>query len=66
MMWLAGNFAMVGALLLAASAWRREDDARQRRLEDREDRQATRPGDPSGAVKGSPSDSQSSIPPSRL
>jgi putative copper resistance protein D len=66
MMWLAGNFAMVGALLLAASAWKREDDARQRRLEDREDRQATRPGDPSGAVKGSPSDAQSSIPPSRL
>ena len=66
MMWLAGNFAMVAALLLAASAWKREDDARQRRLEEREDRQATRPGDPSGAVKGSPSDSQSSIPPSRL
>ena len=52
--------------LLAASAWKREDDARQRRLEDREDRQATRPGDPSGVVKGSPSDAQSSIPPSRL
>jgi cytochrome c oxidase assembly factor CtaG len=66
MMWLAGNFAMVAALLLAASVWKREDDARQRRLEEREDRQATRPGDPSGAVKGSPSDSQSSIPPSRL
>lgn len=66
MMWLAGNFAMVVAMLLVASAWKRDEDARQRRLEDREDRQATRPGDPSAAVKGSPSDSQSSIPPSRL
>jgi hypothetical protein len=66
MMWLAGGFAMVVALLLVASAWKRDEDARQRRLEDREDRQATRPGDPSGAVKGRPSDSQSSIPPSRL
>lgn len=65
-MWLAGNFAMVAAMLLAASAWKRHDDDRQRRLEDREDRQATRPGDPSAAVKGSPSDSQSSIPPSKL
>lgn len=66
MMWLAGNLAMVVAMLLVASAWKRNEDARQKRLEDREDRQATRPGDPSAAVKGSPSDSQSSIPPSRL
>jgi putative membrane protein len=37
MMWIAGNLALVIAMLLVAAMWKREDDERQRRLELRED-----------------------------
>jgi putative copper resistance protein D len=37
-MWLVGNLALVVAMLVVAAAWKRDDDARQRRIEDREDR----------------------------
>jgi hypothetical protein len=36
-MWLVGNLGMMIAMLLVAAAWKRDDDARQRRLEDRSD-----------------------------
>lgn len=35
MMWLVGNLALVVALLVVAAAWKRDEDARQRRLEAR-------------------------------
>jgi putative membrane protein len=35
MMWLVGNLALVLAMLIVATAWKRDDDARQRRLEAR-------------------------------
>jgi putative membrane protein len=35
MMWLVGNLALVVAMLIVAAAWKREEDARQRRLEAR-------------------------------
>jgi hypothetical protein len=35
MMWLAGNLSLVVAMLVVAAAWKREEDARQRRLEAR-------------------------------
>jgi len=38
MMWLVGNLALVLAILLVAAAWKRDEDARQRRVEEREDR----------------------------
>jgi len=38
MMWLVGNLALVLAILLVAVAWKRDEDARQRRVEEREDR----------------------------
>ena len=41
MMWILGNAAMVLAIIAVASRWRRDEDARQRRLEEREDRAAT-------------------------
>jgi cytochrome c oxidase assembly factor CtaG len=75
LMWLAGNLVLIAAMLAVAVAWKRHDDAAQRRAEQREDRrspsqrddaQATRPGEPSGAEKGRPSASQASMPPSRL
>jgi len=37
LMWLVGNLGMMIAMLLVAAAWKRDDDARQRRLEDRSD-----------------------------
>lgn len=37
MMWVAGNLALVIAMLLVAASWKRQDDERQRRLEMRED-----------------------------
>ena len=37
MMWIAGNLALVVAMLLVAAMWKRHDDERQRRLEMRED-----------------------------
>ena len=40
LMWLAGNLAMLIAMLLVAAAWKRDDDTRQRRIEEREDRLA--------------------------
>jgi putative membrane protein len=40
LMWLVGNLAMLIAMLLVAAAWKRDDDARQRRIEEREDRLA--------------------------
>jgi putative copper resistance protein D len=40
LMWLVGNLAMLIAMLLVAAAWKRDDDARQRRIEEREDRVA--------------------------
>jgi hypothetical protein len=36
-MWLVGNLGMMVAMLLVAAAWKRDDDARQRRLEARAD-----------------------------
>jgi cytochrome c oxidase assembly factor CtaG len=38
MMWLVGNLALVLAIVLVAAAWKRDEDARQRRLEERQDR----------------------------
>jgi putative membrane protein len=35
MMWLVGNLALVLAMLIVAAAWKRDDDARQHRLEAR-------------------------------
>jgi hypothetical protein len=35
MMWLVGNLALVVAMLIVAAAWKRDEDARQRRLEAR-------------------------------
>jgi hypothetical protein len=35
MMWLVGNLALVLAMLIVATAWKRDDDARQHRLEAR-------------------------------
>jgi putative copper resistance protein D len=35
MMWLVGNLTLVVAMLVVAAAWKRDDDARQRRLEAR-------------------------------
>ena len=44
MMWIAGNLALVLAMLLVAASWKRHDDERQRRLEKREDaRMVTHP-----------------------
>jgi cytochrome c oxidase assembly factor CtaG len=40
LMWLAGNLVMLVAMLLVAAAWKRDDDARQRRIETRADRLA--------------------------
>jgi cytochrome c oxidase assembly factor CtaG len=40
LMWLVGNLALVIALLLVAAAWKRDEDRRQARLEEREDREA--------------------------
>ena len=40
MMWVLGNLAMVLAIVAVASGWRRDEDARQRREEEREDRAA--------------------------
>lgn len=37
LMWLVGNLGMMIAMLLVAAAWKRDDDARQRRLEARAD-----------------------------
>lgn len=37
-MWLAGNLALVVAMLVTAAAWKRDDDARQHRREARQDR----------------------------
>ena len=37
MMWIAGNLALVIAMLVVAAMWKRHDDERQRRLEARED-----------------------------
>lgn len=37
LMWIAGNLALSTAMLLVAAAWKRDDDARQRRLEARAD-----------------------------
>ena len=37
LMWLAGNLAIVAAMLLVAASWKRHDDEAQRRLESRED-----------------------------
>ncbi|HEX7247904.1 MAG TPA: cytochrome c oxidase assembly protein [Actinomycetota bacterium] len=37
MMWIAGNLALVVAMLVVAAMWKRHDDERQRRLEARED-----------------------------
>jgi cytochrome c oxidase assembly factor CtaG len=41
-MWLVGNLGLVLAMLIVAAAWKRDDDARQRRLEAREDAAAAR------------------------
>ena len=35
MMWLVGNLALVVAMLVVAAAWKRDEDASQRRLEAR-------------------------------
>jgi putative membrane protein len=35
MMWLVGNLSLVVAMLVVAAAWKRDEDARQRRLEAR-------------------------------
>jgi hypothetical protein len=35
MMWLVGDLGMVVALLIVAAAWKRDEDARQLRLEAR-------------------------------
>lgn len=35
MMWLAGNLSLVVAMLVVAAGWKRDEDARQRRLEAR-------------------------------
>lgn len=40
LMWLAGNVAMVVAMLLVAASWKRHDDEAQRRREAREDARA--------------------------
>jgi putative membrane protein len=40
LMWLVGNLALLIAMLLVAVAWKRDEDARQHRLEEREDRLA--------------------------
>jgi hypothetical protein len=32
-MWLVGNLALVLAMLVVATAWKRDEDARQHRLE---------------------------------
>ncbi len=40
LMWLAGNLAMVVAMLLVAASWKRHDDEAQRRREAREDAMA--------------------------
>lgn len=37
LMWVAGNLALVVAMLLVAASWKRHDDEAQRRLEARED-----------------------------
>jgi putative copper resistance protein D len=37
LMWIAGNLALVVAMLLVAASWKRHDDEVQRRLEARED-----------------------------
>jgi putative membrane protein len=36
-MWLVGNLFLAGAILVVAASWKRDDDAKQRRLEARED-----------------------------
>jgi putative copper resistance protein D len=43
LMWVAGNLALVVAMLLVAASWKRHDDAAQRRLEAREDALASSP-----------------------
>jgi putative membrane protein len=42
-MWLAGNLALVVAMLLVAAGWKRRDDERQRRAEARLDASVGRP-----------------------
>jgi putative membrane protein len=42
LMWVAGNLALVVSILLVAVAWKRHDDAVQRRLEAREDAAVSR------------------------
>lgn len=37
LMWLAGSLGMMAAMLIVAVAWKRDDEARQRRIEARED-----------------------------
>jgi putative copper resistance protein D len=37
LMWVAGNLALVVAIVLVAASWKRHDDEAQRRLEARED-----------------------------
>ena len=37
LMWLVGNTASMVAMLVIAAAWKRNEDARQRRIEERED-----------------------------
>ena len=41
-MWFVGNLGFVLAMLVVAAAWKRDDDARQRRVEAREDAAAAR------------------------
>ena len=36
-MWLVGNLGFVVAILIVAAAWKRDEDARQARVEARED-----------------------------
>jgi putative copper resistance protein D len=43
-MWVGGNLVLLLAMLFVAAAWKRADDARQRRLEAREDARAAAAG----------------------
>lgn len=40
LMWLVGNLFLAVVILVVAAAWKRDEDARQRRLEAREDQEA--------------------------
>jgi putative membrane protein len=42
LMWVGGTFGSVLAMLIVAAAWKRDEDARQRRIEAREDAEAAR------------------------